>query len=83
MKTILIKIIKIYKAIPGPWHSSCRHIPTCSSYALEAIETFGALKGSKMAFVRILKCNPWGTSGYDPVVDKKENNNEKNIKKNN
>ncbi len=68
MKKILIKIIKIYQAIPGPWHSACRHIPTCSNYAIEAIETYGSLKGSKMAIGRIIRCNPWGTSGYDPVI---------------
>ncbi len=68
MKRILIGIIKIYQKIPGPWHKSCRHIPTCSNYAIEAIETFGALKGGKMAFIRILKCNPWGSYGYDPVI---------------
>ena len=73
MKKILIKLIQIYRSIPGPWHQACRHIPTCSAYAIEAIETYGSLKGTKMAIIRILKCNPWGTSGYDPVV--KENKN--------
>ena len=68
MKRILISIIKLYQKIPGPWHKACRHIPTCSDYAIEAIETFGSLKGSKMAFIRVLKCNPWGTYGYDPVI---------------
>ena len=68
MKIVLIKLIKIYQKIPGPWHNGCRHIPTCSNYALEAIETYGAFKGSKMAIRRILRCNPWGTSGYDPVI---------------
>lgn len=76
MKKILLKLIAIYQAIPGPWHTSCRHIPTCSNYAKEAIETFGALKGTKMAIIRILKCNPWGSKGYDPVI--KEDNHEKN-----
>ena len=68
MKQILIKGIKLYQKIPGPWHSACRHIPTCSNYAIEAIEEYGSLKGSFLAIKRILKCNPWGTSGYDPVV---------------
>lgn len=67
MKYILIKLIKIYQKIPGNFHNSCRHIPTCSNYAIEAIDYYGALKGGFMAFKRILKCNPWGTSGYDPV----------------
>lgn len=77
MKKILIKMIKVYQKIPGPWHDSCRHIPTCSNYAIEAIDTYGAFRGSIMAFKRILRCNPWGTSGYDPVI--KEDEHEKNI----
>lgn len=75
MKKILIKLIKIYQAIPGPWHSACRHIPTCSNYAKEAIEVYGASKGTIMAIKRIGRCTPWGTSGYDPVI--KEDINEK------
>ena len=77
MKKILIKMIKVYQKIPGPWNNSCRHIPTCSNYAIEAIDTYGAFRGSIMAFKRILRCNPWGTSGYDPVI--KEDKHEKNI----
>ena len=68
MKKVLIKLIEIYQKIPGPWHNMCRHIPTCSNYAKEAIETYGAAKGSLMAVKRILRCNPWGTGGYDPVI---------------
>ena len=70
MKYILISIIYIYKKIPGPWHSSCRHIPTCSSYGIEAISEYGSLKGSYLTLKRILRCNPWGTNGYDPVPKK-------------
>lgn len=72
MKYVLIEIIKIYQKIPGPWHDSCRHIPTCSNYGIEAIEEYGAVKGSFLTFKRILRCNPWGTSGYDPVIKKGE-----------
>ena len=46
---------------------SCRFTPTCSAYALEAIERYGALKGGWMAFLRILRCNPFHPGGYDPV----------------
>lgn len=67
MKKLFIKLIKIYQQIPGPWHNSCRHIPTCSNYAIEAIECYGVLKGSYLALKRIIRCNPWGTYGYDPV----------------
>lgn len=70
MKKILISFIKLYQKIPGPWHDSCRHIPTCSNYMIEAIEEYGCLKGSYLGIKRILRCNPWGTSGYDPVPKK-------------
>lgn len=78
MKYILIKLIRVYQKIPGKFHDNCRHIPTCSNYAIEAIEYYGAFKGGIMSIKRILRCNPWGTYGYDPVI-KKEKKNEKNI----
>lgn len=70
MKKILMWVIIKYQHIPGPWHAMCRFTPTCSSYALEAIETYGAFKGSILSVKRILRCNPWGGSGYDPVPKK-------------
>lgn len=70
MKHILIFLIKIYQKIPGPWHNSCRHIPTCSNYAIKAIDTYGSIKGINLSIKRILKCSPWGTYGYDPVPKK-------------
>lgn len=73
MKYILIKMIKIYQSIPGPWHNSCRHIPTCSNYGIESINEYGAFKGSYLTIKRILRCNPWGTYGYDPVIKEKKN----------
>ena len=69
MKYILIKLIKLYQRVPGPWHDCCRHIPTCSNYGIIAIEKHGALKGSFLTIKRILKCSPWGTYGYDPVPE--------------
>lgn len=78
MKHILIKFIKLYQKIPGPCHYSCRHIPTCSNYAIEAITIHGSLKGSFLAIKRILRCNPWGTKGID-LVPRKEQRNEKII----
>ena len=71
MKHILIKIIRMYQCIPGDFHNHCRFYPTCSNYAIEAIIKYGSLKGSIMAFKRILRCNPFGTYGYDPVKEKK------------
>jgi len=67
LKKLLISLIKLYQKIPGPFHSMCRHIPTCSNYAIEAIDRYGTIKGSFLAIKRILKCNPMGTCGYDPV----------------
>jgi len=71
MKKILIWLIRGYQKIPGNFHELCRHIPTCSNYAIEAIERHGSLKGSLLAFKRVLRCNPFGTSGYDPVPERK------------
>ena len=73
MKEILIKSIKLYQNLPGPWHNYCRHIPTCSNYMIQAIEEYGSLKGLSLGCKRILKCNPWGSSGYDPVPIKVQN----------
>lgn len=46
---------------------SCRYAPSCSHYAIEALEKYGAAKGSWLALKRLMRCNPWGGSGYDPV----------------
>lgn len=51
---------------------TCKYVPTCSQYAKEAVEEYGALKGTAMAFWRFLRCNPFSKGGYDPVVKKKE-----------
>lgn len=72
MKCFLLGLIHIYQIIPGPWHNYCRHIPTCSEYAKEAIIRYGSIKGSILAIKRIIKCNPWGTYGYDPVEEDKK-----------
>ncbi len=73
MRYFFIGIIKIYQMIPLPTHSLCRHIPTCSQYTIEAISKYGSIKGLYLGFKRILRCNPFGTKGYDPVpnLDKK------------
>ena len=75
MKYLLIKIIKLYQLIPGSFHNYCRHEPTCSNYAITDKERFGSIKGTCLSIKRILKCNPWGTYGYDPVPLKKKTNN--------
>ncbi len=68
MKKILIYLIKLYQKIPGDFHNYCRYTPTCSNYAIEAIDRHGALKGSILSIKRILRCNPFGSYGYDPVI---------------
>lgn len=70
MKKILIKLIHLYQKIPGSFHLKCRFTPTCSNYAIEAIERFGVIKGLYLSVKRILKCNPLGPSGYDPLPKK-------------
>lgn len=72
MKKILIWIIQLYQKIPFSSHNSCRFIPTCSNYAIEAIDRFGSIKGSYLTIRRILRCNPFGKSGYDPVPIKEK-----------
>lgn len=67
MKKLSLKLIKLYQSIPGPWHNSCRFYPTCSNYAYEAISKYGFFKGWFLSIKRIMRCNPFGGSGYDPV----------------
>ena len=71
MKKLLIWIIRLYQKVPGNFHNYCRHYPTCSQYAIDAINEYGSVKGSCMAIKRILRCNPFGTKGYDPVKRKR------------
>ncbi len=60
--------VRGYRLVLSPWlGNACRFQPTCSVYALEALERHGALKGGALAAWRLLRCNPWGGSGYDPV----------------
>ena len=65
---ILIKFIKIYKYLISPLIGpSCRYLPSCSEYSIEALRTYGFSKGLMLSFKRILSCHPWGNSGFDPV----------------
>ena len=75
MKYILIGCIHLYQMLPLKSHSRCKYIPTCSNYGIEAINTYGSIKGTYMTIKRILRCNPLSKGGYDPVI--KENKNEK------
>ena len=65
---ILIRFIKIYKYLISPLIGpSCRYLPTCSEYSIEALKTYGFSKGSLLSLKRIMSCHPWGNSGFDPV----------------
>lgn len=64
---IAIAAVRFYRALPRSRPPSCRFDPTCSQYALDALRTWGALRGGWLAIRRICRCHPWGGWGYDPV----------------
>ena len=64
----LIQLVRIYRLAISPWlGGNCRFDPTCSSYAIEALQVHGIFKGTWLAARRIGRCHPWGGSGYDPL----------------
>jgi len=68
MKRALITVVLFYrKHISSAYQPRCRYIPTCSAYALEALEKYGAAKGGWLAVRRICRCHPFRKGGYDPV----------------
>ena len=73
----LIWFVRFYRLAISPWLGmNCRFQPTCSSYAIEALQVHGVLKGSWLAAKRIGRCHPWGDSGYDPVPGTEGDNDE-------
>ena len=71
MRWLLIQLIKAYRLLLSPWVGGhCRFYPTCSCYAMTAIERFGVLRGSALAARRLSRCHPWHQGGIDPVPDK-------------
>lgn len=71
-KKAIIFLIKTYQLTLSPRfsHGSCRYTPTCSQYAIEAVEVHGVIKGTWLSFKRILRCNPFFKGGFDPVPTK-------------
>ena len=67
---VLILPIRIYQYAFAGRMSPCRHDPSCSAYAVEALQVHGAVRGSWLAAKRIGRCHPWGTQGYDPVPER-------------
>ncbi len=68
VSSVLIGMIKLYQVTLSPFIGrSCRYTPTCSNYGIEAIRKHGPIKGTYLTIKRVLSCNPWGGSGYDPV----------------
>lgn len=71
MRTLIITLIKFYKYFISPiLGNHCRFYPSCSSYAIEAVQRHGTLKGSWLSLVRLLKCHPYHEGGVDPVPEK-------------
>ncbi len=65
---IILALIWVYRNAVSPWlGANCRYRPTCSAYARQAVQKYGALKGSALALKRILRCHPFRPGGYDPV----------------
>jgi uncharacterized protein len=70
-KIVTITLLRFYKGIISPGlPAACRYVPTCSEYAIEAVDRYGAVRGCWMAVGRIMRCHPLAGSGYDPVVNK-------------
>ena len=70
-KLVTLQLLRAYKwAISPLLPPSCRYVPTCSEYAMEAVERYGALRGGWMALLRLLRCHPFARGGYDPVAQR-------------
>ena len=73
-KLVVLGLLRAYKwAISPMFAPACRYVPTCSEYAVEAVERYGAVRGGMIALWRLLRCHPFAHGGYDPVVKQSEN----------
>jgi putative membrane protein insertion efficiency factor len=69
---VTLQLLRAYKWIVSPMFApACRYVPTCSEYAMEAVERYGAGRGGMMALWRLLRCHPFARGGYDPVMEKR------------
>jgi uncharacterized protein len=69
MKSLMLALLRVYKRWISPaFRPACRYVPSCSEYAMEAVERYGALRGTVMAVWRILRCHPLAAGGLDPVI---------------
>ncbi len=65
---VLVAMIRAYQAVVSPWVTQqCKYYPSCSAYGLEAVRTHGAVRGTRLAVARVLRCNPWSDGGVDYV----------------
>lgn len=75
MNQVLVVIVKVYQYLLSPFLGNhCRYHPSCSSYAIEALQTHGSMRGLWMALKRVSRCHPWHEGGYDPVPEPKQKN---------
>ncbi len=69
LQHFFIALVLFYRYAISPWKpATCRYTPTCSAYSLEAFKKYGPIKGLYLTLKRVLSCNPWGGSGYDPLI---------------
>jgi len=67
-RSVVVFLIRGYQQVISPlFPATCKYYPTCSAYAVEAVEEYGVFKGGWLAIKRIVRCNPWSRGGYDPV----------------
>lgn len=71
IRALAVGIIRLYQLLSSPFPPSCRFVPSCSNYAIEAIQKHGVLRGGWFALKRIFRCHPFNPGGYDPVPEGK------------
>lgn len=72
LQVLMVKVIDSYQLLRRGRPSPCRYLPSCSEYTKEAIQEYGGVKGTLLGVKRIMRCNPFGSSGYDPVPPRRQ-----------